>query len=285
VTHECDYPPQAERKPRVTASAIDSAGLTSLEIDQAVRDSLAEQATIYHLDRDLLESLRPDLILTQELCAVCAVGVDEVRAVADTLSSRPRVESLEPTTLTGVLDSILTVGRLTGTLREAIALVEQLRGRIQTVQRAVTDRPIVPVLTLEWMDPPFVGGHWVPEMVALAGGKDVLGEVGTPSREVTWEEIVASQPEVVIGMPCGFGLERSRLEVARAPFPAAWQEIPAVEHGRVYVVDGSSYFNRPGPRLIDGVEMLAAILHPEVWSTYPPRSFDSIGTAGVITAS
>lgn len=286
VTHECDYPPEATGKPRVTASVIDSEGMSSREIDAAVRDSLAEQATIYHLDRSLLDRLQPDLVLTQELCDVCAVGSNEVREVVASLSHVPRVVSLEPRTLGEVLDSILLVGRLAGAMRQAIQVVEGLRQRIEAVSRAVAGQPVTSVLTLEWIDPVFVGGHWVPEMVECAGGRDVLGHAGQPSREVSWDQVVASAPDVVILMPCGFGLDRSIEEFRKAGFPPAWGQLPAVLHDRVYAVDGSSYFNRPGPRLVDGVEILGSILHPEVFTTAPEGAFARVemASAGMTTS-
>jgi len=264
VTHECDFPSAVRQKPKVTSSVIDSEGLSGAEIDQAVRDSLTEEATIYHLDRTMLDHLRPDLILTQELCDVCAVGTDLVKETVATLSSPPKVVSLEPRTVNEVLESILTVGRLTGTQQRGAELVQQLQKKLDRVRQAVRERPVVPVLTLEWVDPVFVGGHWVPEMVRMAGGRDVLGQAGQPSRQSTWREVADSRPEVVIAMPCGFGVERSAEELSRTALPAEWSGLPAVRADRVFVVDGSSYFNRPGPRLIEGVEILARLLHPDV---------------------
>ncbi len=272
VTHECDFPPAVRQKPRVTSSVIDSEGLSGAEIDQAVRDSLAEEATIYHLDRNLLDHLRPDLILTQELCDVCAVGADLVEETVATLVRPPMVVSLEPRTLNEVLESVLTVGRLTGAEQRATELVQQLQARLDRVREAVRERPVVPALTLEWVDPVFVGGHWVPEMVRIAGGRDVLGQAGQPSRQVTWQDVADSHPEVVIAMPCGFGVERSAEELSRAALPPEWDGLPAVRADRVFVVDGSSYFNRPGPRLIEGVEILASLLHPGVFRDAPEGS-------------
>ena len=274
VTHECDHPPQASAKPRITSSVIDSAGLSAREIDQAVRDSLATEATIYHLDRALLDRLQPDLILTQELCDVCAVGSREVRTVVGTLTRTPAVVSLEPRSLDEVLGTIVKVGELTGTEQRAREVVAQLRARLEAVERAVAGRTPRRVLTLEWVDPFFVGGHWVPEMVERAGSVDVLGHAGEPSREVSWDEILAAEPEIVVAMPCGFGLERSRSELERACLSREWGRLPAVREGDVFVVDGSSYFNRPGPRLVNGVEILAGILHPEVWSRTPAGSWE-----------
>jgi iron complex transport system substrate-binding protein len=269
VTHECDYPPGVKDKPKVTASAIDSEGFSSREIDEAVRESLETEATIYHLDRELLNLLQPDLILTQELCEVCAVGSTEVREVVSSLSCDPRVVSLEPTTLTEVFDSILQVGRLTGTLVRAIEVTDALRDRLDAVRRIVLGRTPIRVLTLEWLDPVFVGGHWVPEMVRLAGGTDVLGREGQPSREVEWRDVREAQPEAIVAMPCGFGLDRSIEELRNVEYPPMWEDLPAIGADRVYAVDGSSYFNRPGPRLVDGVEILASILHPGLFTTAP----------------
>ena len=276
VTHECDFPHSVQDLPRVTSSVIDSEGLSAAQIDQAVRDSLADQATIYHLDRDLLDALHPDLVLTQELCDVCAVGPDEVRSVIKSLSQQPHVVSLEPRTLEEVFDSILLVGRLTGSIARAQRLVGDLRARLRAVSEAVRGCPRPGMLTLEWIDPVFVGGHWVPEMVRIAGGYDVLGQVGRPSREASWDEVRAAAPEVVVAMLCGFDLDRTVREMRSAHLADAWHALPAVREGRVFATDGSSYFSRPGPRLVDGVEVLASILHPEVCDRAPARSFAPI---------
>lgn len=284
VTHECDFPPQVASKPHITSSVIDSEGMTAVEIDQAVRDSLADQATIYYLDHDLLARLEPDLILTQELCDVCAVGPPIVQEAIASLPARPRVVSLEPHTLGQMLGSILLVGRLTGTEDRARDLVSRLTERIDGVRKAVAAEPRVPVLTLEWVDPLFVGGHWVPEMVEIAGGYDVLGQIGSPSRAVSWDDVVGAEPQVIVAMPCGFGLERSIQELRASHLPPAWNELPAVRSGEVYVVDGSSYFNRPGPRLVDGLEIMAAILHPAAFDQAPGGSFARFSAVAEPTA-
>jgi iron complex transport system substrate-binding protein len=273
VTHECDFPSEVLSKPRVTASAFDSAAMTSREIDSALRASLAQEATIYHLDRDLLENVRPDLVLTQELCDVCAVGPEEVQSVMRTLPAPPQMVSLEPTTLNEVFDSILLVGRLAGVEDRATDLVTALRDRVHKVREVVGGSGSPRVLALEWTDPVFAGGHWVPEMVEIAGGHDVLGIAGRPSEQFTWQHVLASDPDVVIAMPYGFGLERSMLEMRRTAFPDEWYDLPAVRSGHVYVVDGSAYFNRPGPRLVDGVEILARILHPDCGIQTTPGSW------------
>jgi iron complex transport system substrate-binding protein len=269
VTHECDYPPGALSKPHITSSVIDSAGMSAAEIDQAVRDSLADQSTIYQLDRHLLERLEPDLLLTQELCDVCAVGPPLVEQAVAALPNPPRVVSLEPHSLSEILDSIRVVGALAGVVERADLEVATLQARLDDVRSRVAGLPVVRVLTLEWVDPLFVGGHWVPDQVKVAGGIDVLGTSSKPSREVSWEDVVVAAPEVIIAMPCGFGLDRAERELARARLPAQWHELPAVKNGAVYVVDGSSYFNRPGPRVVDGVEILACILHPDVFPNGP----------------
>jgi iron complex transport system substrate-binding protein len=279
VTHECDYPPEVLGKPRVTASTFGSATMTSREIDLAVRASLAQEATIYHLDRDLLEKVRPDLVLTQELCEVCAVGPEEVQEVMRTLPVPPKMVSLEPTGLNEVFDSVLLVGRLAGVVDRASNLVAALRDRIRKVRELVAGSGSARVLTLEWADPVFAGGHWVPEMVEIAGGRDVLGVAGRPSEQFTWERVLASDPDVVIAMPCGFGLERATQEMSRTAFPGEWHDLRAVRSGQVYVVDGSAYFNRPGPRLIDGVEILARILHPDCGVQTPLGSWSRFAVA------
>lgn len=283
VTHECDYPAEAATKPHITASIIDSEGMSAGEIDQAVRDSLTDQQTIYELDEALLAELAPDLLLTQELCDVCAVGPPIVQHAIESLPNPPRVVSLEPHTLGEVLESILLVGRLAGVEDRARSLVDALNLRLNRVRESMLGRDRIPVLTLEWVDPLFVGGHWVPEQVWIAGGLDVLGRQGEPSREVTWTDVAEKEPEAIVAMPCGFGLERSARELARAQFPPEWHQLDPVRAGDVYVVDGSSYFNRPGPRLVDGVEILVAILHPDVAGPVPPDSFARLSEAVLTT--
>lgn len=273
VTHECDTPPEAATKPRITRSAIDPATLTSAQIDALVAEHVHEHRGIYQLDRALLEQLDPDLILTQELCEVCAVSYDEVQRAARTLYGERRILSLEPTTLDGVLETILVVGEATGTADRAAELVAALRARIEAVRRHVSASNRQPrVACVEWLDPPFVGGHWVPEMVAGAGGTDVLGHAGERSFRLTWDAVIAAAPDVVVLMPCGFGIERTVTEFRHVALPAAWHALPAVRSGQVWAVDANAHFSRPGPRLVDGLETLAAILHPHLFPTIVPHA-------------
>lgn len=282
VTHECDEPPAAREKPRITRSAIDPAALTSAQIDALVTQHLHDHRGIYQIDRALLERLDPDLILTQELCDVCAVSYTEVQRAVRALYGERRILSLEPTSLDGILDTILAVGRATGTEARAEELVAGLRERIERVRAhtaTVARRPRV--VCLEWLDPPFAGGHWVPEMVAVAGGEDVLGRAGEPSRRLPWDEVIAAAPEVAVLMPCGFGVERAVQEYERAALPVGWWQSPAVRDGQVWAVDANAFFSRPGPRVVDGLELLAAILHPELFpGALDPRRVRRIASGG-----
>jgi iron complex transport system substrate-binding protein len=282
VTHECDEPPAARQKPRVTRSTIDPTTLTSAQIDALVTQHLHDHRGIYHIDRALLEHLDPDLILTQELCDVCAVSYAEVQRAVRALYGERRILSLEPVSLAGILDTILAVGRATDTEARAEELVNGLRARIERVRArtaAVSRRPRV--VCLEWLDPPFAGGHWVPEMVTAAGGLDVLGRAGEPSRRLPWDEVMAAAPEVAVLMPCGFGVERAVQEYAQAAIPAGWWRTPAVRTGQVWAVDANAFFSRPGPRVVDGLELLAAILHPDLFpGVLDPRRARRVGLGG-----
>lgn len=272
VTHECDYPPEARGRPVITRSALDHEGATSAEIDAAVRGQLRDQLSLYHLDTDLLAELRPDLILTQALCDVCAVSFGSVeRAVAEA-GGEPRVLSLEPTTLDGIFGCIIAVGAAAGCRERALELVDALRARVERVRAAATALPTRPrVACLEWFDPPFGPGHWLPELIAIAGGRPGLGRAGEPSRRIQWGEVIALAPEVIVLAPCGFGLERAVSEAAAIlPHRPGWAALPAVRAGRVYAVDGSSYFSRPGPRIVDSLELLAGLIHPEHFAGWGP---------------
>jgi len=257
VTHECDYPPETAAKPRITEDLIEQGRMTSIEIDHHVSSNIGRHGTIYRLKQDLLETLEPDLIVTQELCEVCAVSYKEVQHAARVLEGRTRIVSLEPTTLNEMLETILLVGELTGRKDAALEKVQELNARLQRVRERVRDRERPRVYAMEWLDPPFSAGHWVPEMVEIAGGHEVLGKAGLKSERITPERILEAQPEIIVLMPCGFSLERTVEEYRRTRFLPGWS-------GQLYAVDGSSYFNRSGPRLIDGVEILSEIFHPSV---------------------
>lgn len=256
VTHECDWPPAAADKQVVTSSAL-PAGATPGEVDRLVSESLAGGSPIYRLDDDAVKELRPDLILSQDLCAVCAVPSGHVEQALSALGCTARVLSLDPSSLGDVLACVLTVGGATGVTERAEAVVEDLHRRLDDVERAVSGRTRPRTFALEWSDPPFNGGHWVPEMIRRAGGEPLLCSDGTPSVRIEWEQIAASEPDVVVFMPCGYDLEAARREAGDV------LKRPELAGARaVFAVDASSYFSRPGPRLVDGVELLASALHP-----------------------
>lgn len=264
VTHECDWPPFVRALPKVTHTLIPH-DAPSATIDALVRERLKTQRALYTLDLPTLERLRPDLIVTQALCDVCAVAEAEVQTAACSLPGRPRVVNLEPTTLAEVLASHRTVAVAAGLPDHGAAVVAALAARIQAVAaRSATLASRPRVVLLEWIDPPFSCGHWSPELVALAGGDEVLSQPGQRSRTLTWDEVVAAQPEVIVIACCGFSVERTLEDVPILQRQPGWADLPAVRADRVYVVDGSAYFSRPGPRLVDSLEILAHALHPAV---------------------
>jgi iron complex transport system substrate-binding protein len=271
VTHECDYPAEAAKLPAITSASINPASMSNRDLHNHVTSAVHEGSSIYTLDQALLEKLDPDLILTQELCDVCAVSYDTVQAAVRQIEGDHTILSLEPTTLSAILETIEHVGKATGTVEQAAKLVAGLQARIDAVTAQAKKATTNPrVFTLEWMDPPFAGGHWVPEMVQLAGGTTGLVDVGVPSRVATWEEIAAFDPEVIVVMPCGYHLDVMELEFRMTPFPAEWGTLTAVRNGTVYGVDATSYFSRPGPRAVDGLEIMAEILHPELFPRQSP---------------
>jgi iron complex transport system substrate-binding protein len=266
VSHECDYPPEAAAKPTLIRSAFDQSTLSSLEIDHAVMERLRSGEGVYTIDQDLLRQAEPDLILTQELCDVCAVPYSEVKRAVDQLVSQPRLLPLSPSLLGDVLQDISRVGEATGKQEQAESLVRRLRERIDRVTARTStaaERPFT--FCLEWADPLYVAGHWIPEMVEMAGGIDGLGGKGKPSVQIEWERVVSYAPEVVILMPCGFDVERAVREMPLLTRLPGWSDLPAVQRGQVYAVNATAYFSRSGPRLVDGLELLAKILHPELF--------------------
>jgi iron complex transport system substrate-binding protein len=262
VTHECDFPPAALERRRVTRDVLPG-GLSAADIDAAVRERTLQGEAIYELDRDALAALEPELIVTQALCPVCAVSYDEVAKVASTLPSAPRVIALDPHTLGETLGDVRTLAQATDRREHGVELVQAAAARIDRVKLAVRGRPRPRVAALEWLDPVFVAGHWTPQMIELAGGEDVLGLPGEPSRTVSWEELAAAAPEILVVMPCGYDEARARAEAETYA-----RELAGVGAQRIVAVNASAYFSRPGPRLIDGLELLARVLHPNVTVRY-----------------
>jgi iron complex transport system substrate-binding protein len=264
VTHECDWPPEAQDLPHATTDVLPQ-GLPPGEMDSAVRALTSEGQAIYELDERLLQRLQPDLIVTQSLCAVCAVSADDVRAVAERLDSQPAVVSLDPKTLGEVLGDVRTLAQATDAKDAGVDLVQDAAARIDRVRVAVKDAPRPTVVAIEWLDPVFVAGHWTPQLIEYAGGFDVLGMPGEHSEVKTWEEVKAARPDIVVVMPCGYDAERAREEAYE--FGDELEEIGAQ---RYVAVDASAYFSRPGPRLVDGLEALAHIIHPELFPDAVP---------------
>lgn len=262
VSHECDFPPEALQQPRVMRTTLDPSLDSSAEIDAAVRAALSRGEQLFTLDQEAFHRAQPDLIIAQELCDVCAISTTDVVRAAKALPVMPRILSLHPHTLDEALGDIRAIGEATGCLQAAEQLIAESRRRLAQVHARVNDATRPSVFCLEWLQPPMATGHWVPDMVARAGGREVLGRSGERSRYVSREEIAAAAPEVLILMPCGVSPERAQREIASWSAQSWWTELPAVQAGRVHIVDGSAYFNRPGPRLIDGVEQIAALLHP-----------------------
>ena len=263
VTHECDYPPEVRHKPHVTRSLI-PAGAASAEIDALVRDKLATERVLYRLEQEVLAQLEPELIVTQALCDVCAVAEAEVQQAACSLPGQPRVINLEPENLAGVLDCVTQVAEAAGIHQRGQEVRAALAERVQQVrQRSESIRERPRVVLLEWIDPPFSSGHWSPELVELAGGREMLGVAGQRSRTMTWDDVLAARPNVLFIACCGFDLERTAEDLPILARQPGWQQLPCVESDRVFMVDGSAYFSRPGPRLVDSLEILAHALHPD----------------------
>ncbi|MFQ6045636.1 MAG: cobalamin-binding protein [Gemmatimonadales bacterium] len=268
ISHECDHPPEALSKPRVSRPLFEAAGLGSGEIDRAVRDAVSLHGGVYELDVEKLREVRPDLILAQGLCEVCAVPAATAGGVVALLDGEPRVLSLDAHTIEEILDGIRSVGSAAGVLSRAEAYVAGLRRRLDQVAGRVKGRPRRRVLAIEWLEPVFVPGHWTPEMVELAGGELLIGDAGLPSRQVTWDELEGLDPDVLLVMPCGYRLERGRQDAAAHRERLCRVARRAVDAGQAFVLNGSDYFNRSGPRVVTGVEILGALLHPELFGGY-----------------
>jgi iron complex transport system substrate-binding protein len=268
ITHECDYPAAISDRPRLTASRISHETMSSAEIDHAVRSQLDGHGSIYDLNEAALHALKPDLILTQELCEVCAVSYKTVERAARMFEADVKVVSLEPNTISDIFDNILMVGELTGRKSEAETLLGKLNARLDRIREVTSKIERRPrTLMLEWLEPPFAPGHWVPQQVEIAGGDPAFGKAGQRSVTTTAEEIRAYAPEVIVLIPCGYYKEDTLRQLPQSNLPEGWDDLPAVRNAEVWATDATSYFSRPGPRVVDGVEILARILHPEAFGS------------------
>jgi iron complex transport system substrate-binding protein len=263
VSHECDYPPSVRNVPVMVEPVIPSQGLASADIDEQVRQLVASGQRLYRLNDHLLRQAQPDLIVSQDLCHVCAVTPDQLHAALRSMPRQPTVLTLNPSTIHDVVDDVVRIGDAVNRSTEGHRLAAHLHERLETMRARIQNISHCPrVVCIEWLSPLYIAGHWVPEMVRLAGGQDVLGQPGTASRVVTWDEVLTAAPDILIVMPCGFSLARTQTELGRMmQQPDQWRLFANLAQ-RTFLVDASSYFSRPGPRLIDGIELLIAILHP-----------------------
>ena len=287
VSHECDFPSEADTRPRVTRLRMDAtarqaqlspsnqAGITSRQVDEWVRRALREQGTIYAIDEPLLRELRPDVILTQKLCDVCAVGYGTVARLAETLPGPPRVVNLEPTSLSDIFEDIRHVAQACGVLERAERVIANLSARVEAVrERAahLADRPRC--FLMEWVDPPFCSGHWGPELVEIAGGHDPLGRKHQPSAQIDWEQVLDAGPEFIVLALCGYDVDLARRDYELLKKFPEFDSLPAARSNDIYLVNASAYFARPGPRIVDSIEILAGILHPKEFPEFTARNVD-----------
>jgi iron complex transport system substrate-binding protein len=287
VTHECDFPPEARGKRVVVTSRLPHT-TDSAEIDRLVTEFTARGESVYRVDAEALRELDPDLIITQDLCHVCAASPDDLAAALSTLPRMPKVLSLNPHTLSDVWENVISVGAATQRDKAAESLVEYLKDRVASVERAV--RPFIAtsarprIACLEWLNPIFNAGHWVPEMVAIAGGQDVLAHAGKPSIRMEWQQVFAAKPDVILISPCGYDLVQAMEEFSHLQLPDGWNDLPAVKNSRVFVTDANSYLSRPGPRLAEGVAILAKALHPDLDMNIPGGSLMAVGRVSGVLA-
>jgi iron complex transport system substrate-binding protein len=274
ISHECDYPPDVLDRPRITRPRFDPTGLSSGEVDSAVREAMATAGSVYAIDEDALRQLRPDLVLTQAVCEVCAVPASDAQRAVEALDADTTVLSLDAHTIDGIFRTIRQVGDGAGAREMADRFVARLGARLERVRARVAGLERPTVLGLEWLDPPFIPGHWVPEMVEIAGGRNLKGSIGARSLQVSWQEVSGLDPDVLLIMPCGYSLDAARRDADRYADSLTALAPRAIEGGRAFVVDASSYFNRSGPRVVDGVEILAALLHPD---RFPDVTLDGRG--------
>jgi iron complex transport system substrate-binding protein len=279
ITHECDYPPEVGNKPIVVRSVLPIEQMAQREIDTAVAERLRGGLSLYRVDEGLMRKLAPDLILTQDLCQVCAPSGNEVAELLNELPSKPQILWLTPTSLEQIFDNIRELGEATGCREKAEELIATGRARLKNIAtktREIASRPRV--FCMEWVDPVYCSGHWVPEMVQIAGGRDELGRIGADSIRIPWDDVLHWAPEVLVVMPCGCGLEKAAHEAERLFEYPGWSDLPAVRAARVFAVDASSYFARPGPRVVDGTELLAHLVHPALFGWKgPPGAFRRLG--------
>ena len=279
VTDECDFPPDAVTKPVVSRSALPQGRpLSAREIDDAVRGKMSQREPLYILDRELLRREQPDVILTQDLCKVCAVPSGQVQRALDELGlPDAKVVSLDPHTVDQVIGTIEAVGGMLDRAAKADELASLLRSRVARVKEIALRLPTIRVFTLEWSDPPFAGGHWIPEMVEAAGAVNLVGAKGEPSREITWRQMHDETPEVIVFMPCGYYLEEAEEEAEKLFEHPDFAGTPAAREHNVFAVDATSFFSRPGPRIVDGLEILAWAVHPEAYPEPPKGSIARVG--------
>jgi iron complex transport system substrate-binding protein len=273
LSHECDYPPEVRDKPIVVRSVLPIERMSQREIDAAVSERLRNGLSLYQVDENRMRTIAPDLILTQDLCQVCAPSGNDVARLLQALPSKPRVLFLTPQRLEQIFDNMRQLGEATGRSQRAEELIAASRARLERISaatRAISDRPRV--FCMEWLDPVYCSGHWVPEMVQIAGGRDELGRMGSDSVRIPWTQVLEWRPEVLIIMPCGCDLEKAASEAKQLSAYPGWSDLPAVRNNRVYAVDANSYFARPGPRLVEGTELLAHLLHPALFEWNGPRN-------------
>jgi iron complex transport system substrate-binding protein len=283
ITHECDYPPDIMGKPIVVRSVLSIESMSQSEIDSAVTERLCKGLSLYRVDETLMREISPDLILTQDLCQVCAPSGNEVSQLLKLLPTKPQILWLTPKSIEQIFGNVRDLGVATGRLQKAETLIAAGRARLKKIAAKICNVSSRPrVFCMEWIDPVYCCGHWVPEMVYIAGGIDKLGREGTDSVRILWDDVLRWKPEVVIVMPCGFGLEKAADQARQLSTYPGWADLPAVREGRVYVVNANSYFARPGPRIVEGTELLAHLLHPDLceWNG-PPGAFRRLEHASV----
>jgi iron complex transport system substrate-binding protein len=272
VSHECDFPEEATARPRITHCPVHNADLASAEVDQWVRRALRDKGTIYTIDEPLLHELRPDVILTQKLCDVCAVGYGTVARLAETLPGPPKVVNLEPTSLSDIFDDIRRVAEACGVAEHAHGVIAAFSERVEAVRRRadrISHRPHC--FLMEWVVPPFCSGHWGPELVDIAGGRDSLGRRNRSSAQVDWRQVIDARPEIIVLALCGYDITRALRDYELLKIFPDFESLPAVRGGEIYVVNASAYFTRPGPRIVDSLEILAGILHPQEFPEFVSR--------------